>query len=105
MIDQIASTLGLKKAALLGGFLGALVSLRFFPEAQSWWQRCTTLFSGWVCAAYVAPLAAATLDIAEKHEGGVAFLVGVVGMALIANVLQAIPGWLTAAKSRFGSGT
>lgn len=104
MIDEIAGMLGLKKAGLIGGFLGALVSLRFFPDLKTWWQRCTTLFSGWVCAAYVGPLVASTLDIAEKHEGGVTFLVGVVGMALIANVLQAIPDWLRAARSRFGSG-
>lgn len=102
MLDQAAGALGLKKMAMIGGLIGAIVSLRFFPEITTWPGRATTLLSGWACAAYVTPLVGALLDVAEKHEGGVAFLLGVLGMAVIANVIKALPEWMAALKGRIG---
>lgn len=101
-MDGLLTALGIKKAALLGGFFGALISLKFFPELKNWWQRATTLLSGWACAAYVTPLISQWLELSDKHEGGVAFLLGVLGMAAISNIVKALPEWAQALKGRIG---
>ena len=103
MIDSIFVTLGLTKGATIGGFLGALVSLKFI-EGMTWLQRIPTVFGGMCCAAYVTPLVLDLASMSAKTESAIAFLIGVFGMSVAAAVVKALPELITAAKDRIGGG-
>jgi hypothetical protein len=51
MLEQIAAALGVKKAGLIAGFIGALVSLRFVQEANTWPTRVFMALAGTMAAA------------------------------------------------------
>ena len=101
MFESILTTLGLSKGATIGGFLGALVSLKFI-EGLTWVQRIPTVFGGMLCAAYVTPLVLElTLSThTAKTESAVAFLIGVFGMSIAAACVKALPELITAVKNR-----
>ena len=102
MIDDIMVTLGLTKASTLGGFLGAVVSLKFIDNLN-WWQRVTTVLGGMISAAYVAPLIIVTFNLTPKVEGAVSFLVGLFGMSIVAAAIKIIPDVVQAAKDKWVS--
>lgn len=85
-----------------GGF-GSLVALKFAP-GTSWWERATNVATGILVAGYVTPALAEFLHLKGAVAGGAAFLLGLLGMSLIAAVLQGIrdvklgeiiSGWLS----------
>lgn len=90
MVEAILTTLGLTKPATIGGFLGAVVSLKLI-DGLNWWQGTTTVFSGALVAGYGTPLALDYFSLAIKLEPTVAFLIGVFGMSLAAAIVKAIP--------------
>lgn len=102
MIDDIMSTLGLTKASTFGGFLGAVVSLKFI-ENLNWWQRMTTVFGGMITAAYVTPFIMDLFRLTTKVEGAVSFLVGLFGMSIVAAAIKIIPDVVQAAKDKWVS--
>lgn len=73
----------------VGGF-GALVALRFAPGA-TWWERATNVASGACAAGFLAP---ALVDWLQLKTPGLAnaaaFLLGLLGMSLIAALLEGI---------------
>lgn len=105
MIDAAISALGLSKGATVGGFFGALVSLKFI-EGLSWMQRIPTMFAGMLSAAYVTPLVMEIAAMSPKTEGAVAFLIGVFGMSLAGAFIKAAPeaitGGINALRDRWG---
>ena len=104
MLDSMLVTLGLTKGATIGGFLGALVSLKFI-EGLNWMQRLPTMFGGMCAAAYVTPLIMELAPtISPKSESAIAFLIGVFGMSVAAACIKALPELITAAKERIGGG-
>jgi len=86
------------------GGLGSLVALKFAPGV-SWWERFTNVASGMLVAGYGAPALAEWLQFKTAGMGNAAaFILGLLGMSLIAAILQAIrdlklaeilAGWLT----------
>jgi len=92
-------SLGLKVATLVGGFLGALVSLKFI-EGLSVKQRGTTVLAGALVSAYVTPIVVEFLELTPKLESGVAFLCGLFGMSFTGAVVKAMPDWVAAAKEK-----
>lgn len=103
MWEEMLLGLGLKKASVIGGFFGSLISLKFIAQLNLW-QGAATLFSGWMLAAWTTPVVIAGLTLSDKHEGGVGFLIGVMGMAVISNIFKAMPDWIAAAKVKaFGN--
>lgn len=98
-LDAILASLGLTKGSALGGFFGAVISLRFL-EGLSWWKRLSTVIAGTFVAAYVTPLIVLLFDLNVKVESGVAFLVGVFGMSLAGAVIKAIPDIIKAVNER-----
>ena len=92
MVEQMLSAIGLAKGATIGGFLGALVSLKFI-EGLNWWQRITTLFVGWVCASTVTPLVFLAMELTAnaKTELGIGFLIGAFGMSWMGAIVKATP--------------
>lgn len=103
MFDSILVALGLSKPATIGGFLGAVVSLKLV-EGLNLWQRFTTVLGGALCASYVTPLVLEVITLSTKLEAAVAFLIGVFGMSLVAAIAKAIPEFLTAAKDKISGG-
>lgn len=103
MIDGILSALGIKGSAATGGFIGALVSLRFVPGINIW-QRATNFLGGWAGAAYSSPLAIAGLDMEENHIGGVAFMIGVLFMLIVSRITEALPKIIEDLRSWVRSG-
>ena len=100
MLDSVISSLGLKYGSILGGFLGALVSLKFI-EDLSFTSRATTVFAGTAVSAYLSPTLIIWLEMSSKLEGGIAFLCGLFGMSFTGAVIKAMPDLLTALKEKF----
>lgn len=73
----------------VGGF-GSLVALKFAP-GTSWWERLTNVGTGALLAGYVAPALTEWLHFTSKGAANAAaFILGLLGMSLIAAALQAI---------------
>ena len=96
---MIAESLGVKYATLIGGFLGALVSLKFI-EGMSVWSRASTVLAGALVAAYLTPVVVEWMELSAKMEGGIAFLVGLFGMSMAGAVIKAAPEFVDAAKKK-----
>ena len=101
MFEHLLAALGLTKGATLGGFLGAVVSLKFI-ENMTWVQRVPTVFGGMLCAAYVTPLVAemAMHSPTARTESAIAFLIGMFGMSIAAAIVKAMPELIAAVKDR-----
>ena len=99
-MDQLLAALGLKHGAVIGGFIGAVISLRFI-EGLNAWQRATTVISGTVISAYVSPLAIEYLMLSAKLENGLAFLCGLFGMSLTGAIMKAIPEIVSSVREKF----
>src|SRR6478735_4613703 len=73
----------------VGGF-GAIVALKFAPGG-SWWERVTNVASGALASGYMAP---ALVDWLQLKTPGLAnasaFVIGLLGMSLIAALLEGI---------------
>lgn len=102
MLNDLLSAVGLKKLPLIGGMLGALISLKLIDGISGWtlWQRCTTVGSGAVVAAYCSPLTVEVLALSNGSEGAVAFIGGLFGMSVAGAVIRALPGWAKALRER-----
>jgi hypothetical protein len=98
-VEAWLTSLGLKIATLVGGFVGALVSLKFI-EGLSVYQRGSTVLAGTMVSAYVTPIVVTYLELTPKMEGGIAFLCGLFGMSFTGAVIKAMPEWVAAAKER-----
>jgi hypothetical protein len=93
------SSVGIKVAALIGGFFGALVSLKFV-EGLGRGQRATTVLAGTLVSAYVTPLLVTYLELSPKLEGGIAFLCGLFGMSFTGAIIKAMPEWIASLRER-----
>ena len=72
------------------GGLGSLVALKFAP-GLAWWERATNVGSGMLVAGYGAPALTEWLQFKTAGMGNAAaFVIGLLGMSLIAAVLQGI---------------
>jgi hypothetical protein len=106
MLDSIATILGVKKSAMLVGFASAVLSLKFMPAMVDWYQKASTVAGGWLCAIYIAPAIAEIFEFKERTEYGIVFLVGLLGMSMVAAILALITSgelWRFI-KQRFGGG-
>ena len=99
-------TIGLKQIPLIGGFIGALISLKFIEDIAHWspWKKITTVLAGAAVAAYSTPLTVELLELSAKAEGAVAFIGGLFGMSIAGAIIKAMPSLIDAAKERIGRG-
>lgn len=103
MLESILTALGLSKGATIGGFIGALVSLRFI-ENLTWKQRVPTVLGGMFAAAYVTPLVIDVVSLSPKLESAISFLIGVFGMSIAAACTKAMPEVIKKVMGRFPGG-
>tara|TARA_R110000868_G_scaffold19561_1_gene84203 strand:- start:957 stop:1283 length:327 start_codon:yes stop_codon:yes gene_type:complete len=90
MLEQIAAAVGIKKIVLIAGLAGAVISLRFVSEVNTWWSRITLVICGTAFASYATPALAEWLVASERVESGLAFAIGLFGMSLAGALLAAI---------------
>lgn len=105
-LDALAVVLGVKRDALIVAFLGAVISLKFVPEMDRWWKRLTMVAGGFLCAIYIAPAIADIFEFKARAESGITFLIGLLGMSVIAAVVKLVSSgelW-SALKSKLGAG-
>lgn len=106
MIHGTFAALGLKLQVVVAGAIGAFVSLRFF-EGLNTWERWTTFAGGWAMAAYLAALAHEYFELKSGGaEIGVALLIGLFGMSIVAALIKVIrdTDWTGMFKRRVGGG-
>lgn len=106
LLNSFLTALGLKNGAVIGGFLGALVSLKFIEDIAhwSWWKKITTVLAGATVAAYSTPLTVEVLELSSKAEGAIAFIGGLFGMSIAGAVMKAIPAFVETAREKWGGG-
>ncbi|MHB0965557.1 MAG: hypothetical protein ACYC36_03795 [Bellilinea sp.] len=105
MIDSLLIALGIKKlSVVIAGFLGGIVSLRFFDGLQLY-EKCGVATTGALAANYLTPGIIAYFDmLASSYEGGIGFMIGLFGMSVtsaIFNILKTTD-WAGIIKGRLG---
>jgi len=84
-MKEFLSSIGINIGLTIAGFLGSLILL---PKQRNWKMQLISVFSGSLCATYLAPVVIGFLGInAPNIEYGIAFLVGFSGVK-IAEVLE-----------------
>jgi len=87
MIDGLTQTLGVKT---LAGFIGGVLSLRFF-DSLTVSGKVSTVGGGMASAFYLThPIMEYFGWNAQQHEGGVGFIIGLFGMAMVASLFKVI---------------
>jgi hypothetical protein len=72
------------------GLLGAVAGLKFSP-GDTLVERLLNIASGAACAVYLAPFLAEVLDMTTPaKQSGLAFLLGMFGMNIVAALMQGI---------------
>lgn len=93
-IETALSALGLKKAVLLAGMLGGLISGAVLPGPlavlEAWWLRSVTgAVAGSVLAGFGAEPVLLALDKPDTYLQGVALAIGLVGLSFVFKVAKA----------------
>lgn len=90
MVEWLAGALGTKKAVMIAGLIGAIISLRFVSEVTSWRSRVTMVVCGFFGASYGTPALAEWMKVSERVESGLAFAIGLLFMSLAGAIVGAI---------------
>jgi hypothetical protein len=87
------------------GALGALVTVAKFTPGIGWREKVLNVLAGSLSAGYLAPVVTEWLHMTSRgYNNGAAFMIGLLGMSVIAAVQQAIrelkladiiAGWLS----------
>jgi hypothetical protein len=104
-MEALANWLSVKLGVLLGGFFGALVSLKFVAALgqMTVWQRSVTVMSGWGTAVFLTPLSieAMELTLSDRSHAGIAFVIGLFGLSVAAAALENLPKIIESLRQKF----
>lgn len=81
------TTLGIKYAAAIAGFIGALVTLSFLGTLTRL-QAFSAVFTGSACAFYLTPIVMLYWSIPSTVIGGVGFLIGMTSLHIVPAILH-----------------
>lgn len=89
LLQALAQALGIKSLTTsAAGLIGGLLSLRFFTGLNAF-GKVSTVLGGWACANYGTPVAVEFYQLkADGYHYGVAFAIGLFGMALVGAVFE-----------------
>jgi hypothetical protein len=107
MLDTLATFFAVKKGSLLAGFFGAVLSARFIPAMTKWYERLLMIAGGFLFTIYTSPALTELLELKERTETGVTFLLSVFGMSLVSAIYEPIASgklWDAINKRFFGGG-
>lgn len=105
-IEAFLSAMGLKLQVIVAGAVGSFISLRFF-DGLGTGERWATFFGGLGLAAYLTESIFVFFELTSiKIESGLALLIGLFGMSLVAAVIKTIreTDWASFVKRRTGGG-
>lgn len=89
-IEEATAFAAAKIFPSLPGFVGAVISLRFF-SAKTWGEKLAVVFSGWACAYFLTRPVVSYFNLQDTQwSDGTAFFIGVFGMAIVAALMGAI---------------
>ena len=89
-MEAVLHWLGVKKAIALVSLIGAIVSLRFMPDAMTPGGKALMVLGGWSSAVYGTETVMFYAGIPDKHHLGAAFFVALFSMSLCAAIHKAI---------------
>jgi hypothetical protein len=82
--------LGVKKAPLIAGLIGGILSLRFVKELNGFLGYATGTIGGAAAGGYMAPWVSEYYNLTPSAMGALGFLFGMFGLSLAAAVFTAI---------------
>lgn len=90
MSDPSASAgmLGLKIVPGIAGFIGGCLALSFVQGLNKW-QAFVTVVAGSAAGSYLQPVISHVLKTPPELDGGVGFLLGLVGMGVMGWIVKA----------------
>ena len=104
-MEALANWLSIKLGILLGGFFGALVSLKFVAALAQMTvaQRIVTVLGGWAAAVFVTPLSIEAFDLtlSDRSSAGVAFIIGLFGLSVVSAAMENIPKIIDSLRQKF----
>lgn len=89
ILEHLAVFLGIKKAALIVGGVGAAVSMPFIEG--TWGYKISLFIAGWAASVFVSPVVIAIMDVREA-EYGIVFLTGVFAMSITSAIIRSLQG-------------
>lgn len=89
VVDGILASIGIHKGALITGLIGSFLSFKFVAQLGTF-GRATAFIGGAFSAGILAPVLVDWLSFKPAYIAGVGFIVGALGMSVLAAVLQAI---------------
>lgn len=101
--EGIFTALGLTLKNLVAAAIGSFVSLRFFDGLRVL-EKWSTFFGGWALGAYIGAPLTSFLELPAKVEVGMALLVGLFGMSVVAALIKTLreTQWNAILKGRLG---
>ena len=96
---------GVKVGLLAGGFIGAVLSLRFVA-AQTTWEKVCIVCGGTAASVFLTPIITNYINVNASTEYGISFLLGVYGMSAMSELYKFIQSgdFLRLAKKKLGAG-
>ena len=88
-IKLVLETVGIKAGMLFGGFVGAVISLKFV-KAETNWEKIIMVASGTVAAIYGTQVLAYFVTMTESTQNGASFFLGVYGMGAMHEIYSMI---------------
>lgn len=108
MMDSLLQALGLMKGEVLSGFIGSVLSLRFYRDLGVW-GKVTTFVGGWATAIFLTQPALTWFKLTppESYTGGIGFVVGLFSMSIASAVAKVLRDteWARIISKRFGGET
>ena len=89
-MQELLAALGLKKGAVIAGFIGGAISYRWFKELP-WGERILTVTLGILLGAYGGPAINESISGSEKLEVLVIILVSALGITILSALVKAMP--------------
>lgn len=99
--DALLVWFGLKKVAVLGSAFGSASALYFLKDVVGVAKKAGAFCVGWSGGAWGAPVILELLGFEDRHTGTAGFFVGVLFIAVVGNVILAVPEWMAALRAKF----
>lgn len=87
-LDDFLRTVGLDVSTTAGGVVGGLLSLAFV-EKTGLAGKISAVIGGWACAHFLTPHIKTYFEVSGS-AGGIAFLLGLFGMLVVAAIANTI---------------
>lgn len=91
---NLFDSVGLDKVSLAGSFFGALISLKWVDASLPRTTRLLMVIGGFLVSVFVTPALVEWFGLTGRVVGGLAFMLGIVGMSFV----DAVAIWVKSGK-------